>query len=366
MISRVQQFVLQKRLKSPKVIQLVGAEGVGKRTLIHEVAETLDRELIEVEASPNSQIPDAMLQGATDDAIIFIHHAHHDPNLDVWVSGKSEQYPGHRYVLSTTCAPELNGCEWKALEGRKWIFPLFPVSWKEWEQEEGYIRADQSLNDRLIYGMYPEVVHASNPGEKLNQLIDNRMLADSSNILSIRKKEVLMDLLRLLALNLGNETFYAPLADQLGIDAKTVASYISVLEQSYLIIRLPSFSEKLNNEMKASRKFYFFDTGIRNALIQDFRSLTLRNDKDILWENFLISERVKVNYYRRKLIPMMYWKTKQNQEIRYLERAENRLQAYAFAWSSKRNPRFSKTFTNNYESDLQAVDREAFRDFLSD
>lgn len=180
----------------------------------------------------------------------------------------------------------------------------------------------------------------------------------------IRKSEILEKLLQALALQMGNEVSYNELSKLLGIDKNTVSNYIDILEQSYVIFKLPSFSKNIRNEIKSNRKIYFHDNGIRNMIIGNFNALDIRNDKGALWENFLISERMKLNHYQNSRSKSHFWRTTQQQEIDYVETNADEINAFEFKWKDTGKAKLPKSFSENYSGSFKVITQSNFRDFL--
>ena len=196
------------------------------------------------------------------------------------------------------------------LTGRKWEYSLFPISWGELKDHYDFIKRAGLLEQRLIYGMYPEIV--TSPGKEikiLSTLSGSMLYKDLLSIRGIRKPELLENLLRALALQIGHEVSFNELSSLLQVDKNTVITYVNLLEQAYIIFRLPPLSRNLRNEISTSRKIYFYDTGIRNSLIANFNPINLRSDVGPLWENFLISERIKSNHYNNHYLNTYFWRT---------------------------------------------------------
>jgi predicted AAA+ superfamily ATPase len=201
----------------------------------------------------------------------------------------------------------------------------------------------------LIYGSYPEVVN--NPGnekEILRLLSESYIYKDILMIEGINKPEKLVKLLQAIAYQVGSEVSYSELGRMVDLNNETVEKYIDLLEKSFVIFRLKSLSRNHRKELKLGRKIYFFDNGIRNSVIGQFAPIETRLDKGALWENYLISERVKYNAYTNRWISTYFWRTQDQQEIDYLEESDGLFEAFEFKWSEKRNPKFSKSFLNNY------------------
>jgi uncharacterized protein len=216
--------------------------------------------------------------------------------------------------------------------------------------------------------MYPEVLtQAGHEKEVLASLATDNLYRDLLSFAPIRKPELLEQLLQALALQVGAEVSYNELSQLLKIDKQTVSNYITALEQAYIIFRLGPFSRNLRNEISTTRKLYFYDNGIRNALVGNFAPLELRQDKGALWENFLVCERLKRNRYaRRHFVNTYFWRTKQGSEIDYLEESEGRLAAFEIKWNQAKRPKLPPSFASAYPAhDFALLSPAAFRDFLA-
>jgi predicted AAA+ superfamily ATPase len=236
------------------------------------------------------------------------------------------------------------------LTGRKWEYNLFPLSWGELKSHYGYAKNIKNLNQYLIYGMYPEVISNPNEAESiLKQISGSYLYKDILQYQGIRKPEVLDKLLLALALQLGSEVNYNELSRTIGVDRATVEQYISLLEKAFVVFRLSPLSRNVRNEMNTSRKIYFYDNGIRNAIIGNFKSIEFRQDIGALWENFVIAERIKTQSYNKWHGRNYFWRTYQQQEIDWIEEKDGMFSAYEFKWNTKKNnKKFPKTFLDNY------------------
>jgi predicted AAA+ superfamily ATPase len=242
---------------------------------------------------------------------------------------------------------------------------MFPVTWEEYQNHIGYLKAEQSLENRLIYGFYPDVLN--NPGDEkeiLKNLVDSYLYRDILSYAEIRKPEVLEKLVQALALQIGNEVNNNELSQIVGVDKNTIQRYINILEKGYVIFKLPSFSSNLRNEIKKNKKVYFYDNGIRNMIIGNFNDIELRQDKGALWENFLISERIKQNAYKMTLAKSYFWRTTQQQEVDYVEVISQKVYGYEFKWNPKKKIKLPKTFTEKYKAAGTLINRDNFRDFV--
>lgn len=369
MIERSLNAAINGKLHRGKAIILVGARQTGKTTLIRQILKNQPHLFL------NGDDPSVrtMLSGANTEQIrrilgshriAFLDEAQRIPGIGLTLKIITDQFPQVQLLVSGSSsfdmAQELN----EPLTGRKWEYTLFPISWGEFENHVGYVQAEQTLEARLLFGSYPEIV--STPGEekeRLQQLAGSYLYRDILAYAGIRKPEVLDRLLQALALQIGSEVNFNELAQTTGMNKGTVASYIDILEKGSIIFRLNSFARNLRNEIKRNRKVYFFDNGVRNTIIGNFQPLELRPDKGALWENFLVSERLKLNMYRNTGARMYFWRTRQQQEIDYVEEVDGQVTAWEFKWQ-RRPARISSSFLTAYQADARVVHRENFRDFM--
>lgn len=221
------------------------------------------------------------------------------------------------------------------------------------------------METRLVYGFYPEsITSRGEEREVLNEISQSYLYRDILALANIKKPEVLEKILQALAFQIGSEVSYNEIAQLTGVDKNTVSNYIHLLEISYIIFPLTSFSRNLRNEIKTNRKIYFYDNGIRNAVIQNFNPIELRDDVGALWENFLISERLKNNSYSRHFVNKYFWRTKQQQEIDYVEEANGKITGYEFKWNPKAKAKIPSNFVEAYSADVQVISKDNFRAFI--
>lgn len=370
MIRRDLQHAIAKKLGKGKTIILMGPRQVGKTTLMKSILKGenflfLDGDDPTVRGlltDPNTLQLKSILGGHQ---IVFIDEAQRIQNIGITLKIINDQFEHVQLIVTGSSAFELNNATNEPLTGRKWEYKLYPISWQELENHIGYVASEQQVELRVVYGVYPDVInHLGNETEILTNLTDSYLYKDILAYGGIRKPLVLENLLKALALQLGNEVSYNELAQLIGVDKNTVGNYISILEQAYVIFRLNSFSRNLRNEIKTNQKVYFYDTGVRNAIIGNFNSLENRNDKGALWENFLICERIKQKAYTGSLAKSYFWRTRQQQEIDYIEEDAGKVTGYEFKWSSNAKVKKPKLFMNAYEAAINVVHRENFRDFL--
>jgi len=362
------------RMHDRKVIVLLGARQTGKTTLMHHITAKLDtpvlwwngdeadiRQLLENATS--SQLKNMI--GAH--RVLVIDEAQRIENIGLCLKLIADQCDQVKVLATGSSAFELANRINEPLTGRKWEFYLYSLSWREMIRHHGAVEERRLLNHRLIYGYYPEIV--SNPGDEaamLSQLADSYLYKDILTWERIQKPDRLERLVQAIAFQLGQQVSYAELGRMSGLDQATVERYISLLEKSFVLFRLGSLSRNLRNELKKSRKIYFYDNGIRNAIIHNFNPPGLRNDIGALWENFLICERLKCLSARGVQANRYFWRTQAQQEIDYLEERNGQLAAWEFKWNVKAKAKFSKTFTQAYpDCTTHIITPDNFESFLS-
>jgi predicted AAA+ superfamily ATPase len=351
------------KLFQGKVILLFGSRQTGKTTLLQHMLNQLPRQVLFLngdEADVRSMLLDATSSRlkllAGDHEIIFIDEAQRIADIGLVLKLFADQLPGVQVIATGSSSFELANRLHEPLTGRKWEYHLYPLSFEEMVNQHGWLEEKRLLSHRLLYGYYPEIVtHPGNARERLKELSGSYLYKDLLMLESIKKPVVLEKLLKALALQLGNEVSYQELARLVGVNANTVEKYIDLLEKAFVIFRLTAYSRNIRNEIRKGRKIYFYDNGIRNAIIGNFNQPDLRTDTGALWENFLVSERMKCLAGRQQDADRYFWRTTQQQEIDYLEEASGRLSAWEFKWNPKAKARFSKTFTKAYHDCRTAV-----------
>lgn len=358
--------------KKGKAIIVLGPRQSGKTTLMNQIVQQFENKLFlncddplvrELLENANTERLNQIIGKHT---VVFIDEAQRIKNIGLTLKLITDQMSHVQLFVTGSSSFELANEINEPLTGRKWEYFLFPVSWEEFQNEYGYLKSLQQFEQRLIFGMYPEVITSAGMEiEMLKQISDSYLYKDLLSFKGIRKPDVLMKLLKALAFQCGNEVSYNELSNILQIDKNTVSNYIDLLEKAFIIYRLQPFSRNLRNEISSSRKIYFYDNGIRNALIANFNPLSFRQDKGTLWENFLIVERLKFLHYNQVIVNKYFWRTAQQQEIDYIEEREGKLFAYEFKWNSNSRARFPKTFTNNYKtSETRIIHKDNFQEFL--
>jgi len=374
MISRIIQDQITQRMGKGKAILLVGPRQVGKSTLLKSIQKEQNQDTLLL----NCDEPDIrhMLENVTTDQIkaligknklVMIDEAqkveHIGLTLKLIVDGLNDV----QVIATGSSAFELRNKTNEPLTGRKFEFNLFPFSIAEMVNHHGKLTESRMLERRLIYGLYPEVVNElGNEPENLLELINSYLYKDILAFQNIRRPDLLDKLLTGLALQMGQEVSYNELGQLIGVDKATIEKYIELLEKCFVVFRLSSFSRNLRNELKKSRKIYFYDNGVRNAILNNFSPLALRQDVGSLWENFMVSERTKQNSYNRDYRKNYFWRTQTQQEIDLLEEKDGILYAFEFKWNESKKSKLPQTFADAYpEHRFEVISPVNYLDFLT-
>lgn len=370
-IKRKIQEKIEKKLFKGKIIIIYGARQVGKTTLIKEIQKKYNNNSIYLNCD-EPDIREALTDKTSTELksfigekkLVFIDEAQRVKNIGISLKLLIDNFPQLQIIATGSSSFELSNSMAEPLTGRKYEFYLYPFSVEELSLAYSDIEIKRLLEKRMIFGMYPEIVkNEIEAGENLSSLAKSYLYKDVLQYQDIKNPEILEKLLQALALQIGNEVSYNELASIVNIDKKTVESYISILEKSFIIFRLNPFSRNLRNELKKLRKIYFWDTGIRNVLINNLNPLNLRNDVGMIWENFLISERLKLNNNNELQRKGYFWRTHQQQEIDYLENEEGKLSGFEIKWNKK--ARLPKVFKEAYpESLFEIINKDNFFEFV--
>ena len=269
-------------------------------------------------------------------------------------------------MVTGSSAFELSNRLNESLMGRTFEYQLFPFSFSEMVDFHTLREEKRLLPYRLVFGYYPNVVMQPEDNKKILQnLVQNFLYKEMLLLEDVKKPDKIVKLLQALAFQIGSQVSYNEISKIVGLNIATVEKYIIMLEQSFVIFRLGSFSRNLRSELSKSRKIYFYDNGIRNALIDNFSSVETRADVGALWENFLISERMKFLKNNEHLYGRYFWRTKEQQEIDYIEEEDGKLQAFEFKWNAHTKAKITKTFTNAYpHAETQIITPENYVEFV--
>ncbi|WP_276978409.1 ATP-binding protein [Flavobacterium filum] len=353
MINRVLHQNILEDWDKKKAIVLLGPRQVGKTTLIKNLVE--GKKVLFL----NGDDPQTRLQFSNanflflkntvaDYDVIVIDEAQRIENIGITTKMLVDAKLDKQFILTGSSSLDLGNEINEPLTGRKWEHQLFPLSWQEVSKHYTFAVAHNRLEEFLIYGLYPEVVTESKKQKILLELTGSYLYKDILELANIKKPDLLMKLLNALALQVGSEVSYNELAKILSVDRATVVNYIDLLEKVFVIFRLHPYSTNQRNEITAKPKIYFYDNGIRNAIIGQFNPLQNRQDIGALFENFFISERIKKLSYSGFYGKIHYWRNTQKAEIDFLEVLENEITAYEIKYNPKKQVRFTKSFTEQY------------------
>jgi uncharacterized protein len=369
---RLQELVIADLFRG-KTILILGPRQVGKTTLISQIQHTIDKPAIVINADNSAdrellnQINSTRAQQLFPaGSVVYIDEAQRLENTGLSLKIIHDSCPQVQMIVTGSSAFEITDRVREPMTGRKFTWYLFPLSIEELVQHFGAPDVLRNLESRLIFGSYPDVIrYAGSEKRILNELVTDYLFKDVFMLRDIRKPESVEHLVKALAFQVGHEVSYRELGNSLQLDKETTERYIRLLEENMVIFRLPSFNKNLRNELKRSKKIYFHDNGIRNAVIQQFAPVGLRQDIGVLWENFLLAERMKYNHYRGYHAEMYFWRTVARQEIDYIEAHEGEVSAFEFKWNPATRAKIPSAFTEAYhpiESDV--ITRDSFLAFV--
>ncbi len=373
MIKRVLQNIIRDEIKDfHKAIVVLGARQVGKTTLLKQLVKDKKDVLYFNADEPNVRDlftnvgKQQLMQVLGNAKYVVIDEAQRIENVGITLKIITDQLPDKQLFVSGSSSLDLANKINEPLTGRKFEHILFPLSFGEMVEHTNLWEEKNKLKTRLIYGYYPEIV--TNPGKEialLQNLTGSYLYQDILSFGWIKKPVILDKLLKALALQIGQEVKYNELAKTVGADKETIERYIDLLEKVFIIFKLPALNRNVRNEIKKGKKIYFYDTGIRNAVIGDFKNFDLRTDKGALWENFIISERIKFLNYNGFYGRYYFWRTTQQQEIDFIEEQDGQFSIYEFKLNTNKKHIFSKTFLNKYPvTQHQLITPENIEKFL--
>ncbi|GAP43866.1 predicted ATPase, AAA+ superfamily [Lentimicrobium saccharophilum] len=371
---RTLQAKITEWLFQGKVIILYGPRQVGKTTLANEIisgqsgAIYLNCERQQVWELLNSGNQDRIRQYLGDAKIVVFDEAQKIPQIGSLLKLLIDTYPEIQYLATGSSSFDLSNALSEPLTGRNVKFIMYPVSLIELSPHFNRFQKDEMLENLLLFGSYPDIIDRpeSQKRKLLDELTSDYLFRDVLRFENIRRSDILVNLLKAIALQTGNEVSMRELSNLLKVAVETVQRYLLLLEQSFVLFSLPSFSRNLRNEISKGRKYYFYDLGIRNNLLQNFTPLSSRNDTGQLWENFCIIERIKKNQAKDRRVNMYFWRTYQQQEIDLIEEHEGILDTFEFKWKSRPGQKIPSGFRNAYpQSTYQIIDRENYHNFLT-
>lgn len=378
MISMVPRLLLNemcaKILSSGKVVILFGARQTGKTTLCNQVIEKLGLRTFMVNADQAKYLAvfsgkdlDRMLSLTEGYEMLFIDEAHRIPDIGLNIKILHDEVPGLKILLTGSSSFELSQKVTEPLTGRKHVYQLYPVATCELSSYMNAFEINETLEDTLIYGSYPEVFTAKNHQDKteiLEEITNSYLFKDVLETTTIRYRFLLRDLLKLIAFQIGSEVSLHELSKSLGISRETVENYLRLMEESFIIYRLSGFSRNLRKEISKLDKFYFYDLGIRNCLINNLNPLDTRNDHGQLWENFIITERLKYISYKKMKSSAYFWRTYTGAELDYVEEREGKLFGYEIKYK-KDKARIPNAWKETYGGEYQLINKSNYLSFMT-
>ena len=365
-----------KKLVANKVLVLLGSRRIGKTIFIGQVIEKLEEpylllngeDVITAETLKKRSVENyKRLLG--NKKILVIDEAQKIPEIGKILKLIVDEIKGIKIIVTGSSTFDLNDKLGEPLTGRKITFNMYPLAQMEFSNTENLIQTRENLEDRLIFGSYPELIHHQTKEEKteyLKEIVNSYLLKDILAFENIRNSSKLLDLLRLLAFQIGKEVSYQELGTQLSMSKNTVERYLDLLSKVFIIYKLPGFSRNLRKEITKSSKWYFYDNGIRNTLIANLNPLNLRNDIGELWENYLLSERIKYQSYTGMLVNNYFWRTYEQQEIDWIEDRGGKLYAYELKWKSGKKTKAPGAWQEAYpKTNFEVITQDNYFDWIS-
>lgn len=371
-IKRTIQEKIEDKLFKGKVIILYGPRQVGKTTIVKEIQNKNISNSIyfncdesDIREKFENKTSTFLKELIGKKKIVIIDEAQRVKDIGITLKLIIDNFKDIQVIATGSSSFDLANKTAESLTGRKYEFYLYPLSIEELNPEKNKLEIDRTLENRIIYGSYPEVIINSSEAEDNIKLIAKSYLyKDILQYQNIKNPDILEKLLQSLALQIGNEVSYNEISNFLDIDKKTVASYIEILKKAFVIFELKPFSRNLRNELRKLRKIYFFDTGVRNALINNFNSLDKRNDAGQLWENFIISERIKINNNHGNDYNIYFWRTHNKKEIDYIEEKNGMLYGYEIKLGSGKSSG-AKLFLDTYvNSEFKIIKKDNYNEFI--
>ncbi|HBF89274.1 MAG TPA: ATPase [Bacteroidales bacterium] len=372
----IREKFLSKMLPN-KVMVLLGARRVGKTSFLENfIKDNISEPVLELNGEDIST-SEVLSQRSVENYkrllgkknILIIDEAQKIPNIGQILKLMVDNIDGIKIIATGSSMFDLSNQLGEPLTGRKVTFNLYPLAQMEYSEEENLIQTKSKLEERLIYGSYPELIHYDSNEEKsayLKDLVNSYLLKDILEYDGIKSSSKMINLLRLVAFQIGKEVSLEELGKQLGLSRNTVEKYLDLLEKVFVIYKVSGFSRNLRKEITKTSRWYFFDNGIRNTLIANFNPIILRNDVGELWENYILSERIKYQNYTGMIVNNYFWRTYSQQEIDWIEEREGNLFAYEIKWRINKKVKIPKEWKDTYsQSQFLVITPENYFDFIT-
>jgi uncharacterized protein len=377
-ISRAVYEEFKRRIKPQKVLILLGARRVGKTELIKKYVSELTSKDYQIYNGEDQNTWKLLANRTVENykrllgntKLLILDEAQKIPDIGMKLKLMVDSIEGLSIIATGSSVFDLTNKLGEPLVGRSNTIQLFPLSQMEFSPLENHFETTVKLEERLIFGGYPELQHIENWNEKieyLDNIVGSNLIRDILEYEGVRKSEKIMDLLRLIAFQVGKEVNVEELANSLkNISRNTVENYLDLLEKMFIIYKVRGFSRNLRKEITKSNRWYFYDNGIRNAIIKNFNTLELRQDTGELWENYLMCERIKYNAYSKNLIQQYFWRTYDQQEIDLIEEGSGMLSAYEFKWNNKKTIKAPGAWNRAYpNASFEVINRNNYLDFIT-
>jgi predicted AAA+ superfamily ATPase len=365
-----------KKVLPNKVLILLGARRVGKTAFIKNYLATIPKEDYLQLNGEDIQDADLLKERSVNNysrllaniKLLVIDEAQNIPEIGLILKLIVDSIDGIKVIATGSSVFDLSNKLGEPLVGRKNTIYLFPLAQMEFAKYENFKETTQKIEERLLFGSYPELEQYSDWNDKINylkEILNSYLLKDILVYEGIKQSNKILDLLKLIAFQVGQEVSLQELARQLGISKNTVESYLDLLSKVFVIYKVPGFSRNLRKEITKSNRWFFYDNGIRNAIIANFSRLESRTDVGALWENYLASERIKHQNYTQKTVSNYFWRTYDQQELDWLEEENGILRGYKFKWNENRKAKIPTAFAKAYpEATFEVVNKGNYLDFI--
>ncbi len=373
-INRLYETLVPAKLKANKVLVLLGARRVGKTQLINQIIKNANQKVlflngddIETHNLLETQSTANYNRVLGDCRFLVIHEAQEIPNIGKKLKLMVDTIMGLKVLITGSSAFEINNQIGEPLVGRMTVLNMYPIAQMEFAKQENYLQTKSNLEDRLIFGSYPELLSLNNQDEKisyLKEIVNNHLLRDILAFEGIKKRDKIIALLQIIAFRTGSEISLESIGRQLQISKNTVEKYLDLFTKVFIIYSVSGFSRNRDNEITKMKKWYFFDNGIRNAIINSFNPLNMREDVGKLWENYLNAERIKMLDYKEIYVSSYFWRTHTKQEIDRIEEANNQIFAYEYKWGQAKD-RTPTEFAKSYaDASFEIINQDNYLNFI--